>query len=128
MIGEGNSHYKDGTSYSKWFREMRPLIFERDSDACVVCSAPFKPITFTRDGIEVQRSNLIVHHLDEDPANNRAENLVLLCSSCHLVHHKSTTTPYPWFGDFARRASESMTSRWKETATSLLTAYSSTTA
>lgn len=128
MLGEGNSHYKDGTSYSKWFRETRPLIFERDNDACVVCSAPFKPIVFVRNGVPAQRSNLIVHHLDEDPANNRVENLLLLCSSCHLVHHKSAQTPYPWFAQYTRHTSESMTSKWKATATSLLTAYSSTTA
>lgn len=128
MLGWGNPHYKDGTSYSKWFRETRPLIFERDNDACAVCSAPFKPITFMRNGAPTQKSNLIVHHIDENPANNRVENLLLLCATCHLVHHKSTVTPYPWFAEYTRQASESMTSRWKETATSLLEAYSSTTA
>lgn len=128
MLGWGNSHYKDGTSYSKWFKESRPLIFERDNDACVVCTAPFKPISFMRDGVQVQRSNLLVHHLDENPANNRVENLILLCLTCHAVHHKSEQTPYPWFGEYTRRASESMTSKWKATATSLLTVYSSTTA
>ena len=128
MLGWGNSHYKDGTSYSKWFKETRPLIFERDKDACVVCSAPFKPITYMRNGAPAQKSNLIVHHLDEDPANNWVENLLLLCASCHLVHHKSTMTPYPWFGEYTRQASESMTSKWKATATSLLTVYSFTTA
>nr|WP_238336086.1 HNH endonuclease signature motif containing protein [Streptomyces sp. W9] len=128
MLGYNNPHYKDGTSYSKWFRETRPLIFERDKDSCVVCSKPFKPITFKRNGAPTQKSNLIVHHVDEDPRNNRVENLVLLCASCHLVHHKSTVTPYPWFGEYARQASESMTSKWMATATSLLTAYSSTTA
>jgi hypothetical protein len=128
MLGVGNSHYKDGTSYSKWFRETRPLIFERDKDACVVCATPFKPITYTRNGAPAQKSNLIVHHIDEDPANNRVENLLLLCYGCHMVHHKSTVTPYPWFAEYTRQASESMTSKWKATATSLLTAYSSTTA
>ncbi|WP_368656285.1 HNH endonuclease [Streptomyces viridosporus] len=71
---------------------------------------------------------MIVHHLDEDPANNRVENLILLCYTCHAVHHKSAVTPYPWFAEYTRRASESMTSKWKATATSLLTVYSSTTA
>lgn len=128
MLGTGNSHYKDGTSYSKWFKEARPLIFERDKDSCVVCSKPSALIAFERDGQTVQRSNLLVHHIDEDPANNRVENLILLCYGCHLVHHKSAMTPYPWFAEYARQASESMTSKWTATATSLLTAYSSTTA
>lgn len=128
MLGWGNSHYKDGTSYSKWFKETRPLIFERDKDSCVACAAPFKPIEYIRNGVPAQRSNLIVHHLDETPSNNRVENLVLLCHTCHAVHHKSTTTPFPWLAEYTRQASESMTSKWKATATSLLTAYSSTTA
>jgi len=128
MLGDSNPNYKDGTSYSKWFKETRPLIFERDKDACVACSATFEPIRYERDGAPAQRSNLIVHHLDENPANNQVGNLILLCYPCHTVHHKSEETPYPWFADYARQASESMTSRWKATATSLLTAYSSTTA
>ncbi len=128
MLGTGNSHYKDGTSYSKWFKESRPLIFDRDKDRCVVCSKASDLITFERDGQTVQRSNLLVHHIDENPANNRVENLVLLCYGCHLVHHKSAVTPYPWFAEYTRQASESMTSKWKATATSLLTVYSSTTA
>jgi hypothetical protein len=128
MLGDSNPNYKDGTSYSKWFKETRPLIFERDKDACVACSATFEPIKYERDGVPAQRSNLIVHHLDENPANNRVENLVLLCYPCHTVHHRSDQTPYPWFADYTRQASESMTSKWKATATSLLTVYSSTTA
>ncbi len=128
MLGDSNPNYKDGTSYSKWFQETRPLIFERDKDACVVCSAGFEPIKYIRDGTPAQRSNLIVHHLDENTVNNRVENLILLCYSCHTVHHKSDETPYPWFAEYARQASESMTSKWTATATSLLTVYSSTTA
>ncbi|GHB16075.1 hypothetical protein GCM10018777_56300 [Streptomyces albogriseolus] len=128
MLGWGNSHYKDGTSYSKWFKETRPLIFERDKDRCVACTATYNPVTFMRNGAPAQRSNLIVHHLDENPANNRVENLILICYTCHAVHHKSATSPFPWFAEYTRQASESMTSKWKATATSLLEAYSSTTA
>ncbi|WP_437090091.1 HNH endonuclease [Streptomyces sp. enrichment culture] len=128
MLGWNNPHYKDGTSYSKWFKETRPLIFERDKDACVACAAPYKPVTFMRNGVPAQRSNLIVHHLDENPANNRVENLLLLCAPCHMVHHKSSVTPFPWFDAYTHQASESMTSKWRETATSLLETYSSTTA
>jgi len=31
----------------------------------------------------------VVHHIDENPANNAQENLITLCSTCHAVHHKS---------------------------------------
>ena len=112
MRGKGNSHYRDGTSYSKWFKEMRPLIFERDG-GCVVCRSS---------------DSLIVHHVDEDPANNRPENLLTLCSTHHTIHHRSAETPWPWFATYAQDASRSTTSAWKARTTSLLTAYSSTTA
>jgi hypothetical protein len=128
MTGAGNSHFKDGTSYAKWFREMRPLIMERDGHCCVACKAPHTLIPFTRQGKTFHRTNLRIHHTDENSANNAAQNLVTLCADCHGVHHKSKMTPFPWFADYAQRASMSMTSRWKETTTSLQTKYSPTTA
>lgn len=128
MVGTGNSRYRTGKSYAAWFRAMRPLIMERDGHQCRVCSQPDKPtvVTYTRGS--AMRSVLRVHHIDENPANNRPENLITLCQTCHLVHHKSAQTPFPWFASFAASATRSMTSRWMATATSLLTKYSSTTA
>lgn len=114
MKGQGNSHYKDGTSYSKCFRLMRRFVIERDG-ACVVCG-------------DARAKRMPVHHVNENPKDNRPENLVLLCGTCHAIHHKSTSTPWPWFGAYAIEASSSMTSRWREATTSLLRAYSSTTA
>ncbi|WP_123721660.1 HNH endonuclease signature motif containing protein [Pseudomonas lini] len=112
MIGEGNSHFKDGTSYSLWFDSMRPLILERDG-GCAVCGEfpPRSPI----------------HHLDEDPRNNRADNLILMCPTHHAVHHKSNQTPYLWLADLVKERNLSMTSKWHEQAASLLTKFSSTT-
>lgn len=38
-----------------------------------------------RDHSEVERSRLLtVHHIDHDPENNKRENLISLCSRCHL--------------------------------------------
>lgn len=127
MIGRGNSHFKTGTSYSHWFRSMRPLILQRDHMECVVCAAS-PTLTFARAGKTVQRSALVIHHIDEDVRNNRPENLITLCLTCHTVHHKSKKTPYPWFANEAKKRSRSMTSKWTARATSLVTAYSSTTA
>lgn len=128
MIGSGNSRYLTGTSYADWFRKMRPLILLRDGGLCVVCRQCPPPMRYLRKGVMTERGSLVIHHVDEHPANNLPENLVTLCKGCHMVHHKSTTTPYPWFGEYAESATRSMTSKWRETATSLRTKYSSTTA
>lgn len=127
MIGRGNSHYKTGTSYARWFRSMRPLILERDGHRCVACSeAP--TMAYARKGWPVTRSALVIHHINEDVTNNLPENLITLCQACHMTHHKSRQTPFPWFATEATRRSTSMTSRWRARTTSLATAYSSTTA
>lgn len=128
MIGEGNSHYKDGTSYAEHFRQMRPLILERDGSQCRVCSVPDHLVPTGRTDHQQWKSNLVVHHLNEIVTDNRPENLILLCSPCHMRHHKSATTPYPWFASYAESATRSMTSRWTATVTSLQTKFSSTTA
>lgn len=127
MVGQGNSHFKTGTSYAKWFRSMRPLILWRDGNCCVVCKqAP--TVAYMRGGKQVVKSGLVIHHINEDPRDNTPENLVTLCHHCHMTHHKSRRTPYGWFGKYAVKASRSMTSKWQVRVTSLRTAYSSTTA
>lgn len=128
MIGMGNSHYKDGTSYAEWFRQMRPLILERDGSQCRVCSVTDRLVPTGRSDHFQWKSLLAVHHLNEDPADNRPGNLILICSPCHMRHHKSATTPYPWFATYAENATRSMTSRWTATVTSLQMKFSSTTA
>lgn len=128
MVGDGNSHYKDGTSYGKWFREVRPLILERDENICRACEEPDRMVPTGRNDHYLLKSLLVVHHINEQPADNRPENLVAVCQPCHMIHHKSATTPFPWFASYAERATQSMTSKWKATATSLQVKYSSTTA
>lgn len=112
MVGRGNSRYRDGTSYALWFKLMRPLIIERDG-GCVVCGNTERPF---------------IHHINEDPRNNTPENLVTMCGTHHIVHHKSNQTPWPWFAAYAQAATRSTTSKWKAHTTSLREKYSSTTA
>lgn len=123
MLGAGNSRYKDGQSYATWFRLARPLVLERDKFACVACGVAEE----VEDAKPQPRSNMRIHHINEQPADNRAENLVTLCKTCHAVHHKSSVTPFNWLSDYATRRSASMTSKWQERATSLQERYSSTT-
>src|ERR1035437_686495 len=112
MVGTGNSRYKDGTISASLFRLMRPLIKERDGDVCRVCECP---------------ERLLIHHIDETPWHNQPENLITVCKTCHGVHHKSRQTPFPWFAQYAESATMSMTSRWKETVTSLQRKFASIT-
>lgn len=112
MVGKGNSHYRDGTSYAEWFRQMRPLIRGRDG-GCAVCGTTRK---------------LHVHHIDTNPRNNVPENLITLCSKHHAIHHKSNQTPWPWFAEYALDATLSTTSKWKARTTSLQERFSFTTA
>lgn len=123
MRGSGNSRYKDGTSYAKWFREMRPLILDRDGDACAVCGERNRQIP---NGRKRTWSILTIHHIDHNPRNNQADNLITLCRTCHGMHHKSSETPFPALSELAVARNLSMTFRWKERATSLRERYSST--
>ena len=131
MIGAGNSHFKDGTSYAKWFDQMRPIILERDKGACIVCGATeFTRTTKAKDqgGQSIGRTNLLIHHINGQTSDNRPENLITICHHCHATHHKSESTPWPWFATYAEKQSPSMTSRLKEQIIILQRIFSSTTA
>jgi len=128
MRGKGNPHYRDGTSYAKWFTEMRPLILERDKHICVTCGQREQKRILYWMKRPIVRTNLIIHHIDENPRNNVADNLVTMCKTCHAVHHKSSTTPFPQLQEYTHQANLSMTYRLRTAITSLQKAYLSTTA
>ena len=70
--------------------DMRSVIWQRDKRLCAKCG---RSVYVTRK----PKGN--VHHVDLDRANNKASNLVLLCSNCHhTVHHlyKRTIYGYTW--------------------------------
>lgn len=63
------------------FRKNRELALQRDNYACVHCGL---------NEIEIwqkYKRGPDVHHIDENPLNNRVNNLVTLCSSCHQQIH-----------------------------------------
>ncbi len=55
--------------------EIRKAIIERDGYQCRNCE---------RDGVEAV---LHIHHKDRDRTNNAPDNLITLCSDCHLAVH-----------------------------------------
>ena len=112
MRDDGNPRFIDGSrGYPVLFVRMVPHIYERDSGRCSLCS-----------GV----AELQVHHIDGNIACNDPSNLIMLCRSCHTKSHKSEPTASAALKLIAEARSSSMTSKWKETTTSLLTEYSST--
>jgi predicted nucleic acid-binding Zn ribbon protein len=124
MVGAGNSHFKDGTSYAEWFKQMRALIIDRDVGcrACGEIKPPKEVWRRDRDKPQI-RSQMVVHHIDERPWRNEPENLIYLCQRCHLLHHKSTVTPFPWFEGYAFDASLDMPDEWHEAVSALAEKY-----
>lgn len=103
MRGATNSNYHTGSESAYLYDRMRPLILERDR-ACVVCWA---------------EQNLHCHHINEDRNDNSPENLVMLCASHHMEHHKSSQTPFSWLNGVAKARTSCMTSKWKTQVASL---------
>jgi len=106
MIGRNNPNYKRGYTNTKrssttgLFNALRVLALKRDNYTCAVCGREDKDLN-KKDG-----DWLVVHHCDHNPFNNRLDNYITLCQSCHMVHHKSNETPYPWFEEEAMLRTE----------------------
>ena len=64
---------------SRWVRETRPAALERAGHRCEHCGAV---------------DQLEVHHRDMDPSNNVAENLIVLCDSCHAEVHRQRSAQW----------------------------------
>lgn len=78
--GSRNPNWRGGMSepYPREFKEIREFVIKRDFERCVKCGIRRDEIT----------QDLDVHHIDGDRQNNKAQNLVTLCRSCHMeVEH-----------------------------------------
>jgi len=66
---------------SRWIRHIRPRALARAGFKCEKCGA---------------RLVLDVHHRDENPFNNAAQNLIALCHRCHVdAHNERIHAPLP---------------------------------
>lgn len=65
--GISKERHKNSEKYRRWLGEIR----KRDGDMCIICGA-------TKNGKE-----LATHHINYIKKDNRLENIVTLCQSCH---------------------------------------------
>lgn len=56
------------------WRKIRQKVLQRDNNTCVFCS--FQALKY-----------MMVHHINDDPNDNRIENLETVCPMCNLILH-----------------------------------------
>jgi len=61
------------------FLKKRNMVFQRDKFRCVKCK--ISEIGSVRKYGRI----LEVHHIDENPDNNKSNNLITLCMKCHML-------------------------------------------
>ena len=70
QYGENNHQFKDGLSnYRGNFLRDNP-----QQRCCEICG---------------DDRNIVIHHLDQNRRNNKPENLIMLCKSCHAKVHRN---------------------------------------
>lgn len=77
-VGENSSGWRDGRSFQPYTpdfnKPLKKLILRRDNYRCQLCGVPQEECI----------RKLHIHHIDYNKENNRKENLITLCLSCHL--------------------------------------------
>ncbi|MGB7439568.1 MAG: HNH endonuclease [Coleofasciculaceae cyanobacterium] len=84
--------------YPDNWKEIATAIKETANWKCSKCHRQcLKPGTKTELSCSERIAyTLTVHHWNRNPGDNRTENLVALCTGCHLFYHqggKSNTSP-----------------------------------
>lgn len=84
LSGINNPNWQGGRSFEEYGEdftyELREAVRQRDNWTCQECGKrEIDLMAFVK--------KLDVHHLDRDKQNNKPENLISLCRSCHCVKH-----------------------------------------
>jgi 5-methylcytosine-specific restriction endonuclease McrA len=75
--------------YPKNWRRISADLRAEVGYLCTQCGCQCLPKGYNHLDISLRRSlTLQVHHLDGDPSNNAADNLIPLCAGCHLRVHR----------------------------------------
>lgn len=81
MFGEDNYNWQGGISFKlypqEWTETLKRSIRERDNYVCKVCSTTYNDREFH------------VHHINYDKKNCNPNNLITLCTSCHVKTNKN---------------------------------------
>lgn len=64
---------------------LREILWKRAEEHCELCGTKLRR---SREG-----SNYAIHHLDGDRNNNAIDNLIIVCTKCHLHKLHSHKTP-----------------------------------
>jgi len=84
LIREKSSNWLGGKSFEPYGLEFNKILKEnirnRDNHRCQLCGK-HQDENFTKSG---KKKKLIAHHVDYDKQNNKPENLISLCNSCHM--------------------------------------------
>ncbi len=56
-----------------WYDKIKDSVFERDNHTCQICSS---------------QKSLLIHHIDGKDTHNNRNNLITLCTKCHLNIHR----------------------------------------
>lgn len=85
--GRNNIGWRGGASQqthpAEFSKALRKHIYERDGGSCRICSEMVRSYTKR------------VHHINANKDDNREENLILLCSSCHGKIHATNKISDP---------------------------------
>lgn len=99
MRGQNNPGWRNGVNSKRYdkgirraYKMAREIVQNLDHGKCVACNSA---------------DRLHCHHIDHNSTNNRLENLVTLCQSCHMKHHaaersKYMKSPFPWLSEYAK--------------------------